>query len=104
MHDEETIERKRKIEKKAAIKFKEFEQEHLTGHGYSYKFIVEAGLPHFRIEMFLQNNPVGLLVVGGSVAQHFDENKTHGFEKFLQGSKIPVVVVPHEPGAPSGSE
>ena len=94
--DEETIGLKGKMEEEATMKFKEFERGQLNGQPVTYKFITEVGFFHFRIEMFLRNNPVGLLVLGNSVVQNFDEYKNVGFENFLKSSKIPVVVVPHE--------
>lgn len=95
LHDEETASRKRKIEEEALMKFKEFEKEHLAGKRLSYKFVMESGFPHYRIEMFLEKNPARLLVLGSSVAQNFDEYKSVGFEKFAKSSKIPVVLVPY---------
>jgi len=96
MHDEETLSRKRRIENEAKLKFKAFQDKHLARQPVSHRFISEAGFPHFRIEMFLDKNPVGLLVLGSSVVQHFDEYKVRGFEAFLLKATIPVVVVPHD--------
>ncbi len=94
MDDEETSGLKRNKEEEATKMFKEFETKHLNGQPVTYKFITEVGFFHFRIEMFLQKNPIGLLVMGNSTVQKFDEYKAIGFDKFLMNSKVPVVIVP----------
>jgi len=94
--DGATIDLKYKIEEAAKRKFREFELRNLNGLPVTYKFVMEVGFYHFRIEMFLQKNPVGLLVIGGSIVENFDEYKNLGFEKFIKQVQIPVVIVPHE--------
>ncbi len=94
MDDEETFERKRRIEHEALRKFKEFERKYLTDQPVSYQFLMEAGYPHFRIEIFLQQNPVALLVVGSTVVPHFDEYGASGFDKFIRNLKVPLAVIP----------
>ena len=95
-NDEASTSLKRNIEEEATRKFREFEAQHLSDHAVNYRFIAEVGFYHFRIEMFLQSNPVGLLVIGGSIVDNFDEYKNLGFEKFISGSKVPILIVPHE--------
>src|SRR5436190_9206158 len=94
--DEDTLDLKKNMEKDARLKFKELEKQYIKGQPFPYTFTTEVGFYHFRIEMFVRINPVGLIVLGSSIVQQFDENKNLGFDAFLKASKVPVVVVPNE--------
>jgi hypothetical protein len=96
--DEGTLELKKSMEQDAWSKFYEIERQFLKGQPIQYAFITEVGFYHLRIEMFLRAHPVRVLVVGHTIVQTFDENTSLGFAQFLKGSKVPVVVVPHETG------
>jgi hypothetical protein len=94
--DEETQGLKRTMEQVALKKFKEIEKGLIHDTSVSVQFVTEVGFFPFRIEMFLRKNPVGLLVIGNSIIQSFNEFKNLSFEEFLKTTKIPVVIVPEE--------
>ena len=92
----ETQNLKKNMEDEALKKFTEIEKKIINGHAVSYRFVTEVGFFSFRIEMFIRKSPVGLLVMGTSIVQNFDEYKSLSFEQFLKNSKVPVVIVPEE--------
>lgn len=94
--EEETQDLKKNMEDEAFKKFTEIEKKIINGHAVSYRFVTEVGFFSFRIEMFIRKSPVGLLVMGTSIVQNFDEYKSLSFEQFLKNSKVPVVIVPEE--------
>lgn len=94
--EEETQDLKKNMEDEALKKFTEIEKKIINGHAVSYRFVTEVGFFSFRIEMFIRKSPVGLLVMGTSIVQNFDEYKSLSFEQFLKNSKVPVVIVPEE--------
>ena len=92
--DEETLDLKKNMENEALKKFNEIEKKLMKGQAVSYQFVTEVGFFPFRIEMFIRKSPVGLLVMGNSIIQNFDEYKNLSFEQFLKNSNVPVVIVP----------
>jgi Universal stress protein family len=94
--DEETLDLKKNIEHDAIMRFKEIESNLIIDKVPPYQFITEVGFFPVRIEMFVRNGPIGLLVLGNSLVANFNEYKSLNFEQFLLKSKVPVVVVPEE--------
>lgn len=92
--DEETLDLKRNIEHEALEKFNEIEKRLINGQAVPYQFVTEVGFFPFRIETFIRKSPVGLLVMGNSIVQNFNEYKNLSFDQFLKNSKVPVVIVP----------
>ncbi|SRR5258708_16022427 len=90
----QTLDLKRNMEHDALKKFHEIEKKLINGKAVPYQFVTEVGFFPFRIETFIDKSPVGLLVMGNSIIQNFDEYKNLSFEQFLKNIKVPVIVVP----------
>lgn len=97
-NDEETLALKKNMEHEAVGKFHEIERKFIHGNATPYQFITEVGFFSYRIETFLRQHPVGLLVMGNSIIPNFNEYKNFGFDKFLEETKVPVVIVPEGAG------
>lgn len=93
-NDQETSDLKKNMENDAIRKFNDIEKTMIKGLDVSYEFITEVGFFSFRIETFIRKSPVGLLVMGNSIIQNFNEYKNLSFEHFLTSSKVPIVIVP----------
>lgn len=92
--DEETSDLKRRMESEAVKKFNEIEKKLMKSSIAAYQFVTEVGFFSYRIETFIRNNQVNLLVMENSIIQNFDEYKNLSFEVFLKNSKVPVLIVP----------
>ncbi len=92
--DHETLHLKRDIEEEASKKFDALQKNLIKNQPFTCDFITEIGFYPFRIEMFLKKQPVGLIVMGNSILENFNDYKRMNFEQFLKNIKIPVVVVP----------
>ncbi len=92
--DHETLDLKRNMEAEASMKFHALEKDLIKENSFSWDFVTEIGFFPFRIEMFLQKKPVGLIVMGNSIIENFNDYKRMSFDQFLKNVKIPVVVVP----------
>ena len=93
-NEDGTLDLKRNIENDAVRKYNEMQKILVRDQDVSCKFISEVGFFPFRIENFIRNGAVNMLVLGNSIIDNFDEYKNLNFDMFLKSTKIPVVVVP----------
>lgn len=92
--DDETVDLKKVMEEEASKKFDALQKNLRKDHAFTCDFITEIGFVPLRIERFLQKKPVGLIVMGNSLIENFNDYKRLNFDHFVKSVKIPVVVVP----------
>jgi nucleotide-binding universal stress UspA family protein len=92
--DRETLNLKRDMEEEASKKFDALQKDLVKNQVFSCDFVTEIGFYPYRIEIFLKEKPVGLIVMGNSIIDNFHDYKRMTFEQFLKNVKVPVVVVP----------
>ena len=61
-----------------------------------YEFRSEIGFLSDRIEAFIKNNDVELVVLGQDMVRSINEHKGSSLELHIQSEKIPLVIVPVE--------
>lgn len=86
----EALSRKREIEKDARARFEAMENEFLLGGDVSYEFRMEVGFVADRVRDFVSKQDASFVVMGNKTSIMDRES----FDDLLQGSRIPVVIVP----------
>ncbi len=85
---------RKSVEEQARTEFSELVAKLKMNGDVTYEFRAEIGFLSDRVEIFMRNNEVDLIVMGQHLVNTIHEHKGLSFEAFLNDSKVPVLVVP----------
>ena len=94
--DADVLISKASIDAKAKARFLELGASVLNKKRVVYEFQTEIGFTADRIRTFVNENSVGMVVIGERQANDIDEHRSLTLREFISNMKLPFLIIPEE--------
>lgn len=94
--DADVLISKASIDAKAKARFMELGASLLNHKNVLYEFQTEIGFTADRIRAYVNENAVGMVVIGETQANDIDEHRSLTLSEFISNMKLPFLIIPEE--------